>query len=142
MGIARFKFKEGKKLLNKLCKKVRKYENRNEDLGNIKKMIHLFKLQIKTGKSVGKERWENEVIPMLCDMVFPPREVPKAPKHVKKMHKMIDREKECANCGEKRPMSCLKTCSGCHNVLYCGTVCQKKHWKFHKKDCKRKKKAN
>merc|ERR1712098_436129 len=95
---------------------------------------------MKTGKSMGKERWEKEVVPMLCDMVFPKREIPQVPKHVKKMYKMIDKEKECANCMEKRPINQLKTCGRCRKVLYCGADCQKQHWKLHKKECKEKKK--
>ena len=29
-------------------------------------------------------------------------------------------------------------CGGCQQVRYCGKECQKKHWKAHKKDCKKK----
>ena len=30
----------------------------------------------------------------------------------------------------------LKACGRCKVVYYCGTFCQKEHWKMHKKDCK------
>jgi hypothetical protein len=30
----------------------------------------------------------------------------------------------------------LLLCSGCMGVRYCSRVCQKKHWKQHKKVCK------
>ncbi len=40
-------------------------------------------------------------------------------------------------CGKaKKPDgSPLLTCSGCGDRLYCGKVCQKKHWKYHKILC-------
>ena len=44
------------------------------------------------------------------------------------------RDQECAFCHSKRET--LKRCLGCKKVFYCGKMCQKKHWKKHKTDCK------
>ena len=77
----------------------------------------------------------------MWNIVHPTEEVDKAPKHVKRMHKRIEKEKECANCGEKRPMGKLETCARCKKVLYCSKDCQKEHWKIHKLEspsCKKK----
>jgi hypothetical protein len=41
--------------------------------------------------------------------------------------------RRCSACDrEGRTMS---KCSGCKNVYYCNALCQKKHWKVHKKTC-------
>ena len=41
---------------------------------------------------------------------------------------------QCSACGEEsRAMS---ACSRCKKVYYCNAVCQKKHWKVHKRVCK------
>lgn len=32
----------------------------------------------------------------------------------------------------------LKACGGCKELLYCSVECQRKHWKVHKSDCKKK----
>jgi tetratricopeptide (TPR) repeat protein len=37
----------------------------------------------------------------------------------------------CAVCGKPN----ASVCSKCHNVAYCGQVCQKAHWKVHKTEC-------
>lgn len=29
-----------------------------------------------------------------------------------------------------------KKCSGCHNISYCSSEHQKRHWKLHKRDCR------
>ncbi|PFX17640.1 N-lysine methyltransferase SMYD2-B [Stylophora pistillata] len=44
------------------------------------------------------------------------------------------RDQECAFCHSKT--GTLKRCLGCKKVFYCGKMCQKKHWKKHKTDCK------
>jgi len=31
----------------------------------------------------------------------------------------------------------MMVCSVCNAARYCGPVCQKKHWKAHKPECKR-----
>ena len=38
----------------------------------------------------------------------------------------------CAVCGAKA----RKHCSGCGGASYCGSACQKLHWKEHKPECK------
>ena len=40
----------------------------------------------------------------------------------------------CSNCGETDD---LKGCNSCRCIRYCSAKCQKKHWKAHKKECKR-----
>jgi hypothetical protein len=53
--------------------------------------------------------------------------------------------KMCSECGALETLETtdtgnnhkLKPCSRCRAVLYCNTACQKQHWKFHKKDCKK-----
>lgn len=45
----------------------------------------------------------------------------------------------CAQCGttaKAAQIDKLRKCSGCHSVRYCGTACQRKHWKTHKATCK------
>jgi len=46
--------------------------------------------------------------------------------------------KHCASgCGKREINDVnLKSCSGCHQVSYCSVVCQRDHWKAHKKACK------
>ena len=39
----------------------------------------------------------------------------------------------CEVCGEDRVK--LRTCRNCRSVRYCSRLCQKKHWKIHKKAC-------
>ena len=39
----------------------------------------------------------------------------------------------CANCDTTLPK--MKKCGGCRLVHYCGSLCQKAHWKAHKKEC-------
>ena len=39
---------------------------------------------------------------------------------------------KCYVCGK----DAAKDCTGCHRIAYCGTVCQKKDWSFHKHSCK------
>ena len=46
--------------------------------------------------------------------------------------------KRCSACGEKSDT--LKKCRNCKCVWYCDKDCQNKHWKEHKRDCKRIKK--
>ena len=41
--------------------------------------------------------------------------------------------RSCAQCGSKGTH--LKRCLGCNNVYYCGSDCQKSHWKKHKPTC-------
>jgi len=41
----------------------------------------------------------------------------------------------CTNC--KTPSYNLKRCSKCKKKWYCSVECQKKNWKFHKKNCKK-----
>ena len=36
--------------------------------------------------------------------------------------------------GQRRP---LKSCAKCKSVFYCNRICQKQHWKDHKKECAR-----
>ena len=43
----------------------------------------------------------------------------------------------CLNCGKTAGTSKLLKCGGCSVVQYCSRVCQKEHWKAHKKNCKR-----
>ncbi len=40
----------------------------------------------------------------------------------------------CSACD--RASNILKICSGCKDVKYCPTICQKNHWKTHKSKCK------
>jgi len=40
----------------------------------------------------------------------------------------------CANCNDDTKEISGK-CGGCGITAYCGKKCQKKHWKFHKKEC-------
>lgn len=37
----------------------------------------------------------------------------------------------------ERALSTFKFCSACHLAMYCGSVCQKAHWKSHKPVCKK-----
>ena len=46
--------------------------------------------------------------------------------------------KLCSACGEKSDT--VKKCTACKCVWYCDKECQNKHWKEHKKECKRIKK--
>lgn len=48
--------------------------------------------------------------------------------------KQKNAKKLCAYCGIEKKK--LKQCSRCLSVWYCGRVCQKKHFKIHKKVCK------
>jgi len=49
-------------------------------------------------------------------------------------------KKQCAQCGEPKTMERkMWKCGGCLVVKYCGTECQKKHWKRHKPICKSRK---
>lgn len=41
----------------------------------------------------------------------------------------------CSFCDKSEGGEKFKRCGKCHNVKYCGKVCQKKHWKFHKPYC-------
>lgn len=43
----------------------------------------------------------------------------------------------CSNCGTKEKK--LMRCERCRTARYCSKECQKKHWKVHKKRCKKKK---
>ena len=47
--------------------------------------------------------------------------------------------KMCSACGKKS--NTLKNCTACKCVWYCDKKCQNKHWKEHKKECKRIKKV-
>jgi hypothetical protein len=48
-------------------------------------------------------------------------------------------ERNCAACGVwDRTGKSYRRCSRCMGVYYCGTECQKAHWKAHKADCKSK----
>ena len=47
--------------------------------------------------------------------------------------------KMCSACGKKS--DALKKCTACKCVCYCDKECQNKHWKEHKKECKRVKKV-
>jgi len=42
----------------------------------------------------------------------------------------------CATCGVDGPKG-LRACTGCNQVMYCSTECQKAGWKDHKADCTR-----
>lgn len=46
-------------------------------------------------------------------------------------------EKKCASCfkGEKDIEGMLRKCGKCGSVLYCSVDCQRKDWKFHKRNC-------
>lgn len=52
-------------------------------------------------------------------------------------------EKSCTN-GASESNSCIvcskpdcaKTCGGCKMVYYCSLICQRKHWRIHRKSCK------
>jgi hypothetical protein len=46
--------------------------------------------------------------------------------------------KKCSACGEKSDT--LKKCTACKCVWYCDKDCQNRHWKVHRKECKRIKK--
>ena len=43
----------------------------------------------------------------------------------------------CAECGPVADEVVMKVCSVCNAARYCGPVCQKRHWKAHKPECKR-----
>lgn len=41
----------------------------------------------------------------------------------------------CVFCKKKKDISSLQACSRCRFIYYCGTDCQKRDWKSHKKTC-------
>ena len=41
---------------------------------------------------------------------------------------------QCVVCSKR---GCWKKCSRCKALPYCSRECQQKHWKTHKKDCKK-----
>lgn len=41
--------------------------------------------------------------------------------------------RRCANCGA---VTGVKRCSGCLEIYYCSTECQKFHWTIHKVQCR------
>ncbi|KAI0699408.1 hypothetical protein BC835DRAFT_1304485 [Cytidiella melzeri] len=46
--------------------------------------------------------------------------------------------KECSRAGcsvRERKVAQFKRCGSCHKAWYCGTACQKEHWKTHKTEC-------
>lgn len=44
----------------------------------------------------------------------------------------------CENCGRAQTRARnLHECTACHSVSYCDKTCQKKHWREHKKACKK-----
>ena len=43
--------------------------------------------------------------------------------------------RSCSFCGLKKNATSLSKCSRCQHAFYCNTVCQKNHWKQHKKQC-------
>lgn len=48
-----------------------------------------------------------------------------------------DATKICNNCLDARRSHLIKKCQGCLAVAYCGTQCQRAHWRrFHKFECK------
>jgi len=47
----------------------------------------------------------------------------------------------CSFCGKQGPKK-LRKCTGCGKAQYCGIECQKKHWKDHKKDCRKQQNRN
>ena len=61
--------------------------------------------------------------------------------HLKKMRKINEEFKDkmdiskCADC-KKLFINKRSRCGGCRKVAYCDGVCQRKHWKQHKNDCK------
>ncbi len=42
----------------------------------------------------------------------------------------------CHGCQQSFPLAAPRKCSQCSAVRYCGTECQKAHWKAHKKACR------
>merc|ERR1739848_318675 len=49
---------------------------------------------------------------------------------------------KCDFCSKDPPPgSKFSRCSSCQSVRYCSRECQKKHWKTHKVDCKKKRAA-
>ena len=42
----------------------------------------------------------------------------------------------CSFCGKQGPKK-LRKCTRCGKAQYCGIECQKKHWKDHKKVCRK-----
>ena len=50
-----------------------------------------------------------------------------------------DTTPKCSECG--RP-GATSNCSRCKSTFYCNRACQKRHWKKHKKMCKKKRSAN
>lgn len=55
---------------------------------------------------------------------------------LKKMNlfKLFPLVKQCNYCGKQSEN--VKKCSKCFGVEYCDLICQKNHWKIHRKDCK------
>ena len=47
----------------------------------------------------------------------------------------------CSFCGKQEPKK-LRKCTRCGKAQYCGIECQKKHWKDHKKDCRKQQNRN
>lgn len=45
-----------------------------------------------------------------------------------------ERAKTCGSCGKELNDRILM-CSGCKKIAYCDSLCQKTHWKLHKKTC-------
>jgi len=49
----------------------------------------------------------------------------------------LDQIRFCASCNKPEPSGDLKhkACSRCKKIWYCGGICQRNHWKEHKKSC-------
>ncbi len=43
----------------------------------------------------------------------------------------------CGGCGADEGARKYRLCSGCLDTRYCCVICQKRHWKHHRRECRR-----
>ncbi|KAG9192651.1 hypothetical protein G6011_11385 [Alternaria panax] len=56
---------------------------------------------------------------------------------IKELRAQLNKPDECGGCDVSSRLKdeALLACGKCKNHKYCSTLCQKKHWKIHKKVC-------